>query len=103
MASRLIVLCRREVSVKTTLEGKPDVSKGTRPVWEGALGNQRTQRYPERPGGDSAPTLSCRKTRMAPRFYPHINTNSVTHELTLTIQGLNWDEIQQASFYAGFE
>jgi hypothetical protein len=25
----------------------------------------------------------------------------VTHELTITIQGLNWDDIQQASFYEG--
>jgi hypothetical protein len=30
-----------------------------------------------------------------------MNTNSGTNELTITIQGLNWDDIQQASFYAG--
>jgi hypothetical protein len=30
-----------------------------------------------------------------------ISTNAVTHELTITIQGLNWDDLQQASFYAG--
>jgi hypothetical protein len=30
-----------------------------------------------------------------------INTNAVTHELTITIQGLNWDDIQQAAFYEG--
>jgi hypothetical protein len=30
-----------------------------------------------------------------------INTNAVTHELTITIQGLSWDEIRQATFYAG--
>jgi hypothetical protein len=30
-----------------------------------------------------------------------INPNAETHELTIPIQGLNWDEIQQASFYAG--
>jgi hypothetical protein len=70
-ASWLIGLCRREVSGRTALEGKPDVSKGTCPVWEGALGNQRKRRYTERPGGDSAPPPSCRKTRMAPSFYPH--------------------------------
>ena len=71
MASRLTGLCREEVSAKTALEGKPDVWKRTRPVWEGALGNQRKRRYTERPHGDSASTLSCRKTRMAPSFYPH--------------------------------
>src|SRR4051794_9053562 len=74
MASRLIGLCRDEVSAKTALEGKPDVWKRTRPVWEGALGNQRKQQYTERPHGDSAPALSCRKTRMAPSFYPHQST-----------------------------
>lgn len=30
-----------------------------------------------------------------------INTNAVTNELTITIQGLNWDDIEQASFYEG--
>ncbi len=30
-----------------------------------------------------------------------INTNVGTHELTITIQGLNWDDIEQASFYEG--
>jgi len=30
-----------------------------------------------------------------------INTNVGTHELTITIQGLNWDDIQQAAFYEG--
>jgi hypothetical protein len=30
-----------------------------------------------------------------------INPNAVTHELTITIQGLNWDEVEQASFYEG--
>jgi hypothetical protein len=30
-----------------------------------------------------------------------INTKAVTNELTLTIQGLNWEDIAQASFYAG--
>jgi hypothetical protein len=30
-----------------------------------------------------------------------ISTNAVTNELTITIEGLNWAEIQQASFYAG--
>jgi hypothetical protein len=30
-----------------------------------------------------------------------ISTNSVTDELTITIQGLNWEDLQQASFYAG--
>jgi len=30
-----------------------------------------------------------------------INTNAVTHELTITIQGLNWDDIQQAAFSEG--
>lgn len=30
-----------------------------------------------------------------------INTNIVTNELTITIQGLKWDEIEQASFYEG--
>jgi hypothetical protein len=30
-----------------------------------------------------------------------INPNAVTHELTITIQGLNWDEVEQAAFYEG--
>jgi hypothetical protein len=30
-----------------------------------------------------------------------INTNARTHELTITIQGLNWKDIEQASFYEG--
>jgi hypothetical protein len=30
-----------------------------------------------------------------------IRTNSVTNELTITIQGLNWEACQQAAFYAG--
>jgi len=30
-----------------------------------------------------------------------INTNAGTHELTITLQGLNWDEVEQASFYEG--
>jgi len=30
-----------------------------------------------------------------------ISTNSVTNELTITIQGLNWEDTQQASFYQG--
>src|SRR5262245_38255502 len=30
-----------------------------------------------------------------------INTNSVTNALTITIQGLNWEELQQTSFYTG--
>ena len=30
-----------------------------------------------------------------------INTNAVTNELTITIEGLNWEDLQQASFYAG--
>ena len=30
-----------------------------------------------------------------------ISTNSVTNELTITIQGLNWEDSQQASFYEG--
>ncbi len=30
-----------------------------------------------------------------------INTNTVTNELTITIQGLKWDAIEQASFYEG--
>jgi len=30
-----------------------------------------------------------------------INTNTVTNELTITIQGLNWDDLEQASFYEG--
>jgi len=30
-----------------------------------------------------------------------INTNVGTHALTITIQGLNWDDIEQASFYEG--
>src|SRR5262249_56276403 len=30
-----------------------------------------------------------------------INTSAVTNELTITIQGLNWDDIEQASFYEG--
>ena len=30
-----------------------------------------------------------------------INTNTVTNEVTITIEGLNWDDLQQASFYAG--
>ena len=30
-----------------------------------------------------------------------INTNTVTNEVTITIEGLNWDALQQASFYAG--
>jgi hypothetical protein len=37
LASRLTELCRGKVSARTALEGKPDVSKGTCPVWEGAL------------------------------------------------------------------
>ena len=61
----------KEVSEKTAWEGKPDAAKVACPVWEGALGNQRKRRYTERPRGDSAPPSSCRKTRMAPSFYPH--------------------------------
>jgi hypothetical protein len=30
-----------------------------------------------------------------------INTSAVTNELTITIQGLNWDDIEQAAFYEG--
>jgi hypothetical protein len=30
-----------------------------------------------------------------------ISTNAVTNELTITIEGLNWEDLQQASFYAG--
>jgi hypothetical protein len=30
-----------------------------------------------------------------------ISTNAVTNEVTITIQGLNWEDLQQASFYAG--
>ncbi len=30
-----------------------------------------------------------------------INTNAVTNELTITSQGLNWDDIEQAPFYEG--
>jgi hypothetical protein len=30
-----------------------------------------------------------------------INTNTVTNEVTITIEGLNWDDIGQASFYEG--
>jgi hypothetical protein len=30
-----------------------------------------------------------------------ISTNAVTNALTITIEGLNWEELQQASFYAG--
>jgi len=30
-----------------------------------------------------------------------ISTNAVTNELTITIEDLNWEELQQASFYAG--
>ena len=30
-----------------------------------------------------------------------INANTVTNELTITIEGLNWDDIGQASFYEG--
>ena len=30
-----------------------------------------------------------------------INPNAVTHELTITIEGLNWEDIEQASFYEG--
>jgi len=30
-----------------------------------------------------------------------INTNAVTNEVTITIQGLNWEDIEQASFYEG--
>ncbi len=30
-----------------------------------------------------------------------INTNTVTNELPITIQGLNWDDSEQASFYEG--
>jgi hypothetical protein len=30
-----------------------------------------------------------------------INTDVMTHELTITIQGLNWEDIEQASFYEG--
>jgi hypothetical protein len=30
-----------------------------------------------------------------------INTNAGTHELTITIQGLNWAEVEQAAFYEG--
>ena len=30
-----------------------------------------------------------------------INTNAVTNELTITIQGLNGEDIEQASFYEG--
>jgi hypothetical protein len=30
-----------------------------------------------------------------------INTSAATNELTITIQGLNWDDLEQASFYEG--
>jgi hypothetical protein len=30
-----------------------------------------------------------------------INPNAMTHELTITIQGLNWEDVEQASFYEG--
>jgi hypothetical protein len=30
-----------------------------------------------------------------------ISTNAVTNALTITIEGLNWEELQQAAFYAG--
>lgn len=30
-----------------------------------------------------------------------ISTNAVTNALTITIEGLNWEDLQQASFYAG--
>jgi len=30
-----------------------------------------------------------------------INSNWVTNELTITIQGLNWADTQQAAFYEG--
>ena len=30
-----------------------------------------------------------------------INTKAGAHELTITIQGLNWEDLQQASFYEG--
>jgi hypothetical protein len=30
-----------------------------------------------------------------------INANTVTNELTITIEGLNWDDLGQASFYEG--
>ena len=30
-----------------------------------------------------------------------IKTNPVTNEMTITIQGLNWAEVEQASFYKG--
>ncbi len=30
-----------------------------------------------------------------------ISTNAVTNELTITIEGLKWEDLQQASFYAG--
>jgi hypothetical protein len=30
-----------------------------------------------------------------------INPNAMTHELTITIQGLNWQDVEQASFYEG--
>jgi len=30
-----------------------------------------------------------------------INSNTGTNELTITVQGLNWDEVEQASFYEG--
>jgi hypothetical protein len=30
-----------------------------------------------------------------------INANTVTHELTITIQGINWEDLKQASFYEG--
>jgi hypothetical protein len=32
-----------------------------------------------------------------------IKTNPVTNEVTITIQGLNWAEVEQASFYEGEE
>ncbi len=38
---------------------------------------------------------------MEGRVKASINTNAVTNELTITIQGLNWDDIEQASFYEG--
>jgi hypothetical protein len=31
----------------------------------------------------------------------NITTNAVTNELTITIEGLTWEDLQQASFYAG--
>ena len=30
-----------------------------------------------------------------------LNTSAVTNELTITLQGLNWDDIEQAAFYEG--